>query len=107
MPSEKELNECINIIDAGMKYLLGNPLVPNDDGAIVQMNKHLKELNGTVEDILKEQEIAKRDREKLKYNQDNLLSRIWLSMPAWMQICVLVLLAGTVASISTAIKLWS
>lgn len=107
MPSEKELKDCIEIIDAGMKYLLGDPLVPNDSGLIVQMNTHLKAINGTVESIVKEQIQAKLERERIMINQNNLLSRIWNSMPSWMQICVLMLFAGALASIGNAIILWS
>lgn len=104
MPTPEELDGCIKQIDAGFKYLLGDPLVPNDSGLIVKMEKHLETLNGTVARLKENQQV-------IQNNQEHVLSRVWASLSPWMQKSIIVWLALSTLLVPTlvsiAVRLWS
>jgi len=65
-----------------------------------QMTTHLKELNGTVKE-------NRTHINEIRYKQNMVLSRVWSAMPTWLQISLIVLLAGTLADIGFIIKFLS
>lgn len=91
-----ELEELLNNCHAGIKHLLGDVNYPNATGIIVQMNNHLSTLNGTVADILKAQIV-------MKEKQNNLLSRFWKELPAWLQAALFVQVASTITCMGLGI----
>jgi len=96
MDNEK-IEQCFDRIDAGMKYLMGDPLVPNDDGALYRIEKHLEKLNGTVKQHDK-------NLDAVNYNQCHLGGRVWSCLPFWVQVSLVVLIASALADIGFVIK---
>jgi len=94
MELENELEKFDNAIDLGkfiarQQYKLGC--------TCKEMKEHLAELNGSIKEH--ENQLF-----EIEMKQENLMSRIWNSMPGWMQMSVIVWLGLTIIGISAGVK---